>query len=337
MQNFVLILMSVAIIYVAIALVLAIFNSPPAKPNAGDDGLSFEEAVNVDYSALPALSHYTARDGVPLDYRHYPSGQKTDRVIVLVHGSAWHGMQFHAMATELAARGVGEVFVPDMRGHGENPQRRGDIDYIGQLEDDIADLIDFAQDKSEADQVVLLGHSSGGGFVVRFAGGNYGKKADAFVLLAPFLKHNAPTTRSDVGGWAHPAIRRIIGLSMLNTMRIKSLNHLPVISFAMSPEVLEGPLGHTVTTQYSYRLNTSFASDDYKSDLKKLAGPLLLVAGTKDSSFHSELFEEVMMPHTNKGTYEILDGYSHIGVVTEPAPIDVVARWINALPSPRGE
>jgi alpha-beta hydrolase superfamily lysophospholipase len=112
------------------------------------------------------------------------------------HGSGWHGMKFHGLAKELATRA--DVVVPDLRGHGVTPHRRGDIDYINQLEDDLADLIKATAQPSQ--KVVVLGHSSAGGLVVRFAGGEHCEIIDHAVLLAPFLKHNAPTTRENSGG-----------------------------------------------------------------------------------------------------------------------------------------
>ena len=45
----------------------------------------------------------------------------------------------HALADALAARGV-ETYAPDIRGHGGSGTR-GDIGYVGQLEDDMADFV----------------------------------------------------------------------------------------------------------------------------------------------------------------------------------------------------
>jgi pimeloyl-ACP methyl ester carboxylesterase len=84
-----------------------------------------------------------------------------------------------------------DVVVRDLRGHGVTPRRRGDIDYINQFEFDLADLIKATAQPNQKD--VVLGHSSAGGLVVRFAGGEYGEIINHAVLLAPFLKHNAPT------------------------------------------------------------------------------------------------------------------------------------------------
>lgn len=154
------------------------------------------------------------------------------------------------------------------------------MDYIGQLEDDLADLI--AARAAPQQKVVLLGHSSGGGLFVRFAGGAHRGLIDGAVLLAPFLHHSALTTRENSGGWASVSLRRIIGLAALNKLGITALNDRAVIRFAMPEVVLNGPLGQTATTDYSYRLNTSFAPRaDWQTDMASLP-PFLLVAGVQD-------------------------------------------------------
>lgn len=316
------------VVYFGIALVLTFSERPPERPQASDSSVGFAEAIDADYTTMPAQRVFTARDGSALPYRLYEGG--TERMIVLVHGSGWHGMQFHPMAEQLAARGLGTVVVPDLRGHGENPERRGDVDYIGQFEDDLADLITELGEQTVYDRVILGGHSSGGGLMVRFAGGEHGHLADGYVLMAPFLKHDAPTTRPASGGWAHTAIRRIIGLSMLNNVGVTALNHLPVISFAMSDEVLDGPLGDTATLEYSHRLNTGFAPrDTYERDMASLTQPFLLIAGADDEAFVVDRYEEVLSAQTDSGDYEILPGVSHIGVTVQQSAIDTVAEWVS--------
>ena len=322
-------------IFFGIALTLVASSAPPSAPSGNSDqgaGLDFTSALAQDLADLPPSSSFTARDGAALPYRRYPGAP--GRYVVLVHGSGWHGMQFHVMARRLAAAGLGTVIVPDMRGHGQDPVRRGDIDHIGQLEDDVADLIvDLRAEAGGRARVVLGGHSSGGGFVVRFAGGVYGDMVDAFVLMAPFLKYNAPTTRPNSGGWARPATRRIIGLTMLNAVGVTALNHLPVISFAMPRAVLDGPLGHTATTSYTYALNTSFAPrSDYAADLKAMTKPFLLLAGLDDEAFFADRFEETIAPYTPAGTYVILPGIGHIGVVSDEAAIAAMETFLRELP-----
>ena len=306
--------------------------SSPAAQNRANEPIDFSAAIEASYDDLPARETATMRDGAPLAFRRYiPHSQNSARrLIVLVHGSAWHGMQFHPMASALAEAGLGTVVVPDLRGHGEAPQRRGDVDYIGQLEDDLADLIRKVRSEGNYDEVVLGGHSSGGGLVVRFAGGAHGAMVDRYVVMAPFLKYNAPTTRPNSGGWASVATPRIIGLTILNEFGVTAFNHLPVISFAMPKVVFEGRYGATATTSYSFRLNTSFAPRaDYGSDLAKMTQPFLLIAGTDDEAFDAALYEKTISEHTSSGSYVVLPGLNHIEITTEPQAIDAVARWIG--------
>ena len=329
-RKFATMLATTIIVFFAIALGLIASQGVDSSP--GSDSLDLSEATGVDYSDLPSGLSFTARDGSELAYRRYESARQTNRILILVHGSAWHGMQFHAMAGELAARGVATVIAPDMRGHGAKPARRGDVDHSDQLEDDMSDLIDYLSQGVSEPEIILGGHSSGGGFVVRFAGGAHAAKADAFILLAPFLKYNAPTTRENSGGWARPATRRIIGLAMLNMVGITALNHLEVIGFAMPQFVLSSPYGYTATRRYTYRMTSAFAPRaDYEGDLAAIDKPLLVVAGDRDEAFIAEQFEPVISAQTKTGVYHVLPGVSHMGVLYGPDVPPIVESWLGGL------
>lgn len=320
-------------IYFIIALGLIVSQSPNdvAFNSVSDGDLQFDAAIDADYSGLPELTRYTVRDTAELGYRYYPSAAKTERIIILVHGSSWHGMQFHKMAKAFADKGLGDVVLPDLRGHGPDPVTRGDIAYIEQLEDDMADMIDHLHKTYGAEkEIVLGGHSSGGGFAIRFGSGEHGKLADQLILLAPFLRHDAPTTRANSGNWAHPAVRRIIGLSMLNGIGITGLNHLAIIKFNVSEEISAGNLSDTVTSEYSYALNTGFAPrSDYLSDLERLNQPVLLLVGSDDETFYANQYEPLMSQHVKIGEYKILENVDHIGLVFDDNAILEMAKWVE--------
>jgi acetyl esterase/lipase len=164
-----------AAIFGCLALGLVASERPIPDLRADGDGLNFDVLAGSDVaspnSAVP-LQRYSARDGADLGFRRWESGREDLPLIVAVHGSGWHGQQFSTLGAALARQGLGDVIAPDLRGHGPNPERRGDVDYIGQFEDDLADLI--AQQVRPGQRVVMLGHSSGGGLVIRFAGGAHG-------------------------------------------------------------------------------------------------------------------------------------------------------------------
>lgn len=314
-------------ISVAITLLgaLALIMTQRPKPLSGAAGLDFAATLAQDRAAPQPLSQVMMRDGYDLQVRSYPAVAADAPLLVLVHGSGWHGLQFDALARQLDARA--DVVVPDLRGHGAKPGVRGDVDYIGQLEDDLTDLIEARRRPGQ--KVILGGHSSGGGLVVRFAGGARGDMIDGAVLLAPFLKYNAPTTRPNSGGWARVLTRRVIGLSILNTVGITALNHLTVIQFNIPQTVLDGPLGDTATTAYSYRLNASYAPrGDYLGDVAALP-PFLLVAGTADEAFDAAAYQPTMQAVTDRGRYLLVPDIGHLAVVDAPETVEAMERFLD--------
>jgi len=313
------------VIYFAIATFL-ILSDTETKSTPRQDGLAFGELL-IDYKRLPQLKTYTARDGKPLAYRLYPS--RSNRVIILLHGSGWHSQYLLPLAEFISSEGLAQVYTPDLRGHGRAPERRGDIDYIDQLEDDLSDLVAVVRRDSPNSLLVVGGHSSGGGLAIRFAGSKYGQQVDAYMLLSPWLKYNAPTIRPHGGGWALPHTRRIIGLTMLNNVGIHGFNHLPVIDFDMPKNVRNG----TETLSYSYRLNTGYAPRDYEKDLRAITQTLFVVAGTADEVFFADQFEPAISQFA-KVKVKLLPGVTHMGVVVNPAVRPVVKEWLEGLGKP---
>lgn len=311
----------------AVALTLIASDRPAELAGAAAGGLDFTvlaaAAGDVERRA------YTARDGARLGVRRWDSGRADAPLVVAVHGSGWHGGQFRGLGAALAGAGLADVVAPDLRGHGPDPLRRGDVDYIGQMEDDLADLI--AAQARPGQRVVMLGHSSGGGLVVRFAGGAHGGLIDAAVLIAPFLQHDAPTARPGSGGWARVLLRRIIGLSMLNAAGITVLNHLTVIQFHFPAAVLAGPEGATATTAYSFRLNTGYAPRrDWRADVAALPS-FLLVAGRRDEAFVASAYEGAMAPATPNGRYLLIEA-GHLDAVDHPATFAAIAAFLDGQP-----
>jgi alpha-beta hydrolase superfamily lysophospholipase len=313
------------VIYLVIAAVL-LTSGKPEKPTPEQGGLDFKELF-VDYKNIPQLKTFAARDGQQLAYRYYPA--QSDKVIILLHGSGSHSKYLLPLAEFISSEGLAQVYTPDLRGHGATPERRGDVDYIGQLEDDLADFIVMIRRDNPKAMLIVGGHSSGGGLAIRFAGSKYGNQADAYMLLSPYLAYDAPTVRPNSGGWAQPYTRRIIGLIMLNNVGIQWFNDLTVIDFDMPKEARDG----TETLSYTYRLNTSYAPRDYKKDLSAITQPLLVVVGSADEAFFADQFEPVISQFT-KVKVKLVNGVTHMGVVVSPEVRPVIKEWLEGLGKP---
>ncbi len=317
----------VAAIALAIPLLLIVSQRMTTMSGEGDVGVDLSVPIAVSAKEPPPTDSVVMRDGFALQCRRYGAIGRDVPLVVMIHSSTWHGVQYHELALSLAEDA--DVLVPDLRGHGPAPGRRGDVDYMGQYEDDLADLI---TDQARPGQPVLMvGHSVGGGFVLRMAAGEHGAMIDRVVLLAPFLNHFAATMRRKTGGWVHLMVRRLIGLTLLNAVGIRALNHLAVVQFNVPPEILNGPQGDAATTFYTYRLDRSYLPrSDFRRDIAKLP-PFTVVVGTQDEAFYAEAYAPLMRAVTDKGLYHVVQGVGHMGIVDAPESRDAIRAAIQLL------
>lgn len=275
----------------------------------------YDTIRRMDFSGLPALERYPARDGTALAYRAYPGG--SERVAVLIHGSTASSRAMNPLAKALNAAGA-TVYALDMRGHGDSG-RRGDIDYIGQLDDDLADFVALVKPRHPGASFTLIGFSSGGGFTLRIAGGAHGDLFDRYILLAPYLGHSAPSSRQDGGGWVAPYIPRIMGLAILDRLGIHAFEGLPIVAFARRPDPKE-PI-----PTYSFRLALNFAPHlDYLSDLRHAHKPVTLLVGAADDEMHADQYAPLMQSVRPDIPVEVIPDIGHIALTMEPRALDAI-------------
>jgi alpha-beta hydrolase superfamily lysophospholipase len=272
---------------------------------------------SIDFSALPPIERFQARDGTELAYRHYPPrAPATERIAIVVHGSSGSSRgAIHVLSSALAARGV-QTYALDIRGHGASGTR-GDIAYPGQLEDDLVDLVAEVRKTNPVAPLTLIGHSSGGGFAIRMAGSKIQNLFARSALLAPYLGYDAPSSRAD-GGWASPDIPRFIALSALRGMGISWAESLPSVAFAVPPGSSK-----LLTATYSYRLPRDFAaSRDFRGDFAAAARPVTIFAGADDELMFSDKFRDAV---GERATIRIIDRVNHMGILSDPAAVSVIA------------
>jgi alpha-beta hydrolase superfamily lysophospholipase len=277
-----------------------------------------ESRKSIDFSTMPEVSRFQARDGTELAYRHYPAhAPASDRIAVVVHGSSGSSRgAIHALSMALAARGV-QTYAVDIRGHGESGNR-GDIAYLGQLEDDMADLVTEIRKTNPIAPLTLIGHSSGGGFALRIAGSGIQNLFSRTVLLAPYLGYDAPSSLPNSGGWANADIPRFIALSVLRGLGMPWAESLPAIAFAVPANSAK-----TLTGTYSYRLMRDFAaSRDFRTDLAAATRPVMIFSGSADELMVSEKYREAV---GDRVTVRIIDGVNHMGIVSNPAAVSAIA------------
>lgn len=304
----------------AVALLLTALVATPVVRPAELRSISLARGT-VDFSALPMIERFQARDGTALGFRHYPAGHPaTGRVAIVIHGSSGSsGGTIHALSAALAAHGV-EAWAMDMRGHGASGTR-GDIGYVGQLEDDLADFVATVRKTAPTAPLTLVGHSAGGGFALRVAGSPIQGLFARTVLLAPYLGYNAPTNRPNSGGWASADIPRILGLLALRKIGITCCEALPVLAFAVPPNSEK-----SLVPTYTDRLMRNFAvSGDFRRDLAAATKPLTIISGADDELMLADKYAEAVRSITPPVNVKLIAGVDHMGIVSSPAAISVIA------------
>lgn len=277
--------------------------------------------ADLDLSDLPAPQQYRARDGAQLSYAAYPAARSLTSV-VLIHGSSANLRSLHPLARHLRDAGY-SVYSLDVRGHGESGER-GHIAYIGQLEDD---LDDFLTQVNPAGPRLLVGFSAGGGFALRYATSSRQKNFAGYLLLAPFVHHEAPNARPDSGGWVSVGLPRIIGLAALNGLGIEQYNRLPVMHFAVSAED-----ARRLTPDYDYNLTFNFRGPErYPDDLRALRQPTAVVAGSADEIFVSEALDEIFSASPQPVPVTLVPQLDHVGLTLAPSGHAAITRALGQL------
>ena len=300
------------------ALVLAAMVATPLSRLAELTSVS-KAARAVDRSTMPPLTRFSARDGTELAYRHYPArGPSSGKVAILVHGSSGSSPAVHTLADALAAKGV-ETYAPDIRGHGGSGTR-GDIAFIGQLENDLEDLVAAVRTTSPNEPLILLGHSAGGGFALRIASSPIGSKFARTVLLAPYLGYDAPTNRPDSGGWASADVPRVLALMALRRLGIDCCEALPTLAFAV-PANSEAMLAPT----YSYRLMRNFATRGYRSDFAATTTPVTLISGAADELMLADKYADAVHAVAPSVEVRLIEGVDHMGIVSDVRAVSAIA------------
>lgn len=290
---------------------LAVPLQRPAAPLAS----ILEGAQAIDHAGTPDLTRVQARDGTWLAYRFYPAqGTDTGRIAILAHGSSAFSGEMNPVAKSLAAAGVSAVAL-DVRGHGASGQR-GDIAYIGQLEDDLADLLAHLREGRPDAHFSLIGHSLGGGFAARISSTPTGRAFERFVLVAPFLGPNAPTSGKGNYDWAKVDLPRILAINWLGLLGLNFGQSLPVIAYANDPAASK-----YVTSVYSYRLLADYGPDfDWgktKAALTAAAAKTVVIAGADDDLMIGEAFARELKPLGIAVT--VLPHVGHMGAINDEA------------------
>jgi non-heme chloroperoxidase len=219
------------------------------------------------------------RDGTQIYYKDWGTGQP----VIFSHGwplnsDAWES-QMYAVASA-GYRAIGH----DRRGHGRSsqPWDGNDMDTYA---DDLAQLIEAL----DLRDVILIGHSTGGGEVARYIG-RHGTDRVAKVVLVSAVPPLMLQTPENPGGLPISVFDDLRKATLADRSQLyKDLASGPFFGFNRpGAKVSQGAIdsfwlqGMMVGFKGAYDCIKAFSETDFTEDLKKFDVPTLIIHGDDD-------------------------------------------------------
>ena len=315
------IVMTLCVVLITLACML-VFGARPAPPPLES---MTNSASSMNLINLPPLSAIKNKHGKLIAYRSYTVSEP-QKLAIMLHGSAMESRTLHGVARYLQAHNIAS-FVPDIRGHGATGTL-GDIDYVGQLEDDLENLLAYLKNEHPQTSCILLGFSAGGGFALRVASSHLGKLFDQYVLLAPLLHHSKQTSKNTVTTWAQPFLPRLIALTMLDFLGLSWFQSLPVMAFAIPHK--NGNHALTYTPTYSYKLQKNFRPQaNWQKCVKNITRPLTVIIGQEDELFLADQYQQVLTSLNPSIQVRLLPGLGHAALCREKVALQEIVNTIH--------
>lgn len=208
-------------------------------------------------------SKYIARDFTPLQYISFLKKSNYEEAFILVHGIT--AELHHQKAFAEQCKRHADVFLPILRGYDQSP-KRGDIDFIGQYDDDLFDFVHYIENKGYK-KITLIGHSMGCANILRLMKKNP-ETAFEYIFVAPFFHPRLPVyhdeateqsnDRTDVDYTVYD--KKVMLLMTLYKMNINRFNNRQV---AEIPDEFH----HSGRLSLSFRLLVSRFLEKIPSDL----------------------------------------------------------------------
>ncbi|MEZ5105180.1 MAG: alpha/beta hydrolase [Draconibacterium sp.] len=262
---------------------------------------------------------FKMRDGATIHAAKYEL--ESNKTIILVHGTLANSYTYNKMSGLLRESVGAEVITIDLRGHGQSEGTPGDISTLNQYAEDLEDVIYSIKKNRPGQKIILAGHSMGGGIVLRHKETFPETEIAAYLLFAPNLGNNAPTTRTDLdlkNNFIKSHLSRGLGIRMLNEFGIHKYDSLKVVFYNLPPQM---PL-----RSYSYRSMQAAIPIDYKHAIQSIDKPLIVLVGGADEAFIAE--EYVPLFHAySKGECHIIRDETHNGIRHNHKAMELIGLW----------
>lgn len=226
------------------------------------------------------MPYITLDDDARLFYKDW--GPTDGPVVLLSHGWPLNSDAWEATALFLAAQGF-RAIAHDRRGHGKSTQT-WDGNEMDTYADDLAALIT----KLDLTDVVLVGHSTGGGEIAHYVGRHGTARVAKVVLVSavPPMMVRADDNPSGLPIATFDAIRA--GEAANRSQLYRDLADGPFFGNNRTGDVPQGTRdafwlqGLASGTRNAYECIAAFSATDFRADLAAIDVPTLVIHGDDD-------------------------------------------------------
>jgi non-heme chloroperoxidase len=224
------------------------------------------------------MCRFTTRDGAEIYYKDWGTG----RPIVFSHGWPLSSDAFEDQMFFLAQRGF-RCVAHDRRGHGRSsqPWNGNDMDHYA---DDLAELLTHL----DLTEVVLVGHSTGGGEVARYIG-RYGTKRVAKAVLVGAVPPVMLKSAKNPAGTSIEVFDQLRAAIEADRSQLWKDLSIPFYGYNRSAAKVSESVRESFWWQgmmtgmpASYFCIKAFSETDMTEDLKKIDVPTLVLHGDDD-------------------------------------------------------
>lgn len=225
------------------------------------------------------MPYVTTEDGTQIFFRDWGVGVKP---VVLSHGWPLNSDAWDATALFLANHGY-RAIAHDRRGHGRSSQT-----WHGNEMDTYADDLAALLEALDLTDVTLVGHSTGGGEIVRYVGRHGTSRVARLVLISavPPLMVQSENNPHGMPATTFEALRS--GETTDRSQLYRDLADGPFFGHNRTRDVSQGirdafwlqsmSCGHRA----AYECITAFSATDFRPDLARIDVPTLVIHGDDD-------------------------------------------------------
>jgi non-heme chloroperoxidase len=246
------------------------------RPEASAWGRSSPRAGRPAPKHQPSTTPFLATDdGVSLFYRDWGVG----RPVVLVHAWGLNSDFWEYQMVRLASEGV-RCVAYDRRSHGRSSDPGRGCDY-DRLADDLATVLRAL----DLNGVTLVGHSMGGGEVIRYLSRHGSGRVERAVLIAATAPLIVKTP--DFSEGLDPSILEGLRLALIrDRAKWAADNSAPFWVADTSPEMMQW--GQRMLLQCSLKAMVdathTMTETDFRAEMRNITVPTMIVHGTADRS-----------------------------------------------------